>query len=812
MRFRRVLLVFACLLPRACCAADDSLREPLAALNALQLDSQNVYTVTSKDRVELRKGDAVLSFQDGKIAFFQPYQGQVTGFVFTGIGHVLAIPRDPVEKQQLARFLGAPLLDQQFLSAYIRFTDNSAQELLNELQRAGLQPQPNERLAFSWQPNLDRLNASHSMRILAERVSPSMPHFFHAGIDGAVSGPFDILLDPTRAENFMLGQPRTADKTVYYDLWASYALPGFTPPSIPFDAQRYRIDTTIHADNSLEGNASIDFHALAASQQFLEVQLARSLKISSVTSGNGEALPFFQNEGLAQQEINTRGHDTLIVFLSKPPATDSNFTLNFRYAGNVIEDAGNGVLFVEARESWYPHYGDASEFAQYQLTFHWPKHLRLVATGTKTAEREDGDVRTATWTTDLPVTQTGFNLGEYASTVVSAENYTIEVYANKQLEEILRVLLARPAAPQGPPTVPSLSRPPLEDVAPQIPPSPASFLKQLAHEIDSAIRFDETYSGPFPYKSLEVSQIPGTFGQGWPGLLYLSTYSFLPEEAQSRAGLSTAGRSFFNDIVPFHEVGHQWWGNVIGWSSYHDQWIDESIAEYLALLFADSEKSPDHMLSTWLDRYRKRLTTKSEEEDRPPTEIGPVIAGTRLNSSRSPNAYSVVVYAKGAWIFHMLREMLRQPNATRGKDPDARFTALLRTLVTKYSQKSLTTADLQHEVEAVMTKSMDLEGGHSMEWFFAEYVRGTGISHYRVEFASKHTDKGYQIRGKLLQSGVPESFIAPVPLYASNVVGRTVYLGTVIATGEETTFSFASAVEPHKLLIDPHMTLLCVPE
>jgi len=356
-----------------------------------------------------------------------------------------------------------------------------------------------------------------------------------------------------------------------------------------------------------------------------------------------------------------------------------------------------------------------------------------------------------------------------------------------------------------------LSRPPIE-LPPQIPPSPASFLKQLAREIDSAIRFDEAYSGAFPYRSLEVSQIPGTFGQGWPGLLYLSTYSFLPEEAQLRAGLSTAGRSFFNDVVPFHEVAHQWWGNVVGWSAYRDQWIDESIAEYLALLFADSQKSPDHTLNTWLDRYRKRLTVKTEEEDRPPAEIGPVIAGMRLDSSRSPVAYGVVVYSKGAWIIHMLREMLRQPNAARGKDPDARFTALLRTLVTKYAQKSLTTAELQKEVEAVMTKSMDLEGGHSMEWFFAEYVRGTGIPRYKVEFTAKHTEKGYQVRGKLVQSGVPESFIAPVPLYASTSVGRTAYLGTVTVTGEETPFSFTSTFEPHKLLIDPHLTLLCIVE
>lgn len=812
MGFRQGLLVLACLAPALCRAAEGSPREILAALNALQLDSQNVYTLTSKDHIELRKGDAVLSFQDGKIAFFRPFEGQVTGFVFTGIGHVLALPRDPVEKQQLARFLGAPVLDQQFLSAYIRFTDDTAPQLLRELQGAGLTPEPNEHLALNWQMNLDRLNPSHSLRILAEKYSPSLPHFFHAGVDGAVTGPFDILLDATRSENFMLGQPRTVEKTVYYDLWASYALPGFTPPAVPFDALRYRIDTVIHPGNSLEANASIEFRALAGSQRMLEVQLSRSLKIASVSGENGEALPYFQNEGLTDQEINSRGHDAVAVLLPKAPDPGCNFTLNFRYSGNVIEDAGNGVLFVGARESWYPHYGDASEFARYELTFHWPRKLRLVATGTKSAESEDGDYRVAKWTTDLPVTQTGFNLGEYASNSLSSGNYTIEVYANKQLEEILRAQLSRSPAPENPKGGSILTHPSPDVTLPQLPPNPAALLKQLAKQIDSSIRFEENFSGPFPYRNLEVSQIPGTFGQGWPGLLYLSTFSYLPEEAQYRAGLSTAGRSFFTDVVPFHEVAHQWWGNLVGWSSYRDQWINESIAEYLALLFADSQKMQDHTLNSWLDRYRKRLTTKSDEEDRPPAEIGPIIAGTRLNSSRSPNAYNVVVYSKGTWVIHMLREMLRQPGTARGKDPDARFTALLHRLVTKYAQNALTTSDLQHEVESVMTKGMDMEGGHSMEWFFAEYVRGTGIPHYKVEFTSRRTEKGFQLRGKLLQSGVPDYFIAPVPIYAGTGLGRTVYLGTVTATGGETSFTFTSADEPRKLLIDPRMTLLCIPE
>jgi aminopeptidase N len=261
--------------------------------------------------------------------------------------------------------------------------------------------------------------------------------------------------------------------------------------------------------------------------------------------------------------------------------------------------------------------------------------------------------------------------------------------------------------------------------------------------------------------------------------------------------------------MPVHEVAHQWWGNVVGWSSYRDQWITEGLAVYLSLLYADSQKMPNRTLLAWLGRYRKRLSTKPVDSDVAPVDIGPVIMGSRLSSSKSPDGYDVVDYSKGAWIFHMIRGMLRD---SKSREPDTRFIALLHTLVTKYAQKPLSTAQLQKEVEAVMTPSMDLEGGRSMEWFFEEFVRGTGIPRYKVEFTARKTDKGYQVRGKLFQSGVPHSFIAPVPLYAGSTAGRSVLLGTVQAVGEETSFSFTAQTDPHKLLIDPHMTLFCLPE
>jgi len=77
---------------------------------------------------------------------------------------------------------------------------------------------------------------------------------------------------------------------------------------------------------------------------------------------------------------------------------------------------------------------------------------------------------------------------------------------------------------------------------------------------------------------------------GLPGLLYLPSLSFLPDTTQQRVGMSGNTKEALNVIIPYHEVAHQWWGNVVGWDSYRDQWITEGLANYIALVGADAEK------------------------------------------------------------------------------------------------------------------------------------------------------------------------------------------------------------------------------
>jgi hypothetical protein len=814
MRAASALVVAYCLTaPFAALGAEQSARARYDSLNSLRVDSTAIYQITPSDRIELQRADVRLSFEEGTLGFYSALNGQITGAVFSGRGRTLAIPRGVVEKQQMAWFLGAPILDEQFTNVWLRFTDNTVAELLHELQSAGVEKHEDQQFARHWNDLVALDNPAQSMRILSGELSAEASPYFYAGVEGTRTGPFDFVLDGKRDEQLIIGQQKRAGNNSFYDVWASYKVPDMAAPASAFHALRYKIETSLPTNTSLDGKAEVRLRADRPGQRAIVFSLSRQLSVDSITNERGETLEYFQNQGVRLEDLGARGADYVFVVLPSAPESGSEFSVRFHYHGSVIENSGNGVLFVGARDNWYPRTGSMADFADYDLTMRWPKKLRLVATGTKIEEHEEGESRVGRWRTDRPSSLAGFNVGEYVSASVTSETHSIELFANRQLEEALQERMERrqpggEIAIAGPPGSARFGAGNRMELPP-VEPSPADSLKVLAREVDSSIRFYETFNGPFPFQKLNISQIPGSFGQGWPGLLYLSTYAFLPAQAVQRAGVSQNGQQMMTELMPFHEVAHQWWGNVVGWNSYRDQWIDESIANYLAMLFADTQKNENHSLRVWLERYRQRLTEKQPGGEPPLTEIGALDLGGRLSSSKAPGGFEEVIYGKGAWVIHMLRELLQEP---AGKNPDTRFSALLRSLQEKYAYRGLSTMDLQREVERVMTPEMDLEGGRSMEWFFEQWVRGTGIPRYRVEFTARPDEKGFVIRGKLRQRGVPHSFVAPVPLYANFGSGRAVKLGVVVAGGEETAFRFTTTSVPRKILIDPQMTLLCVTE
>src|SRR5881296_731724 len=285
-----ILALWCLLVPAAFPATERSPHELFDAIKALRVDPSNVYHLAPTNRIELRRGDAVLSFEEGTLAFLSPLDGQITGAVFLGRGHVLAVPRDPVEKQQMGRFLGAPVLDEEFINGYLRFTDDTAGELLRQFHAANLTPQTDTSIGAQWDSAVAQLNPSYTLRILTERLSTNPRPCFYAGFEGTATGPFDVVLDAQRDEQFLLGQVHKGGGDSSYDVWTSHRIPDIPVFPTAFRALSYSIETTISPNNSLDATASVHLRAIGGTERVLTFQLSRALTIDGVTSEKGASL------------------------------------------------------------------------------------------------------------------------------------------------------------------------------------------------------------------------------------------------------------------------------------------------------------------------------------------------------------------------------------------------------------------------------------------------------------------------------------------------------------------------------------------
>jgi aminopeptidase N len=154
--------------------------------------------------------------------------------------------------------------------------------------------------------------------------------------------------------------------------------------------------------------------------------------------------------------------------------------------------------------------------------------------------------------------------------------------------------------------------------------------------------------------------------------------------------------------------------------------------------------------------------------------------GLRLNTAKNPGAYSELVYPKGAYVLHMLRWMMWD----REKG-DEKFIAMMRDFVKTYLHKNASTEGFQRIVEKHMTPAMDLDGNRRMDWFFNQWVYGTEIPSYKLDYSITPDSGKFMLTASLTQSGVSDNFKMIVPVYL-DFDGRPVRLGHATINGNST--------------------------
>jgi hypothetical protein len=809
--------------------ADGPARALYLQLQNVGLDSSRVYRVrdASLDRASMH-----IELTDGTIAFTQDVKGKITGAFFEGDGEVLLSPPSRMERGSMALFTGAAILEERFNSAYFRFNDDTAAKLqpsllpIEEIQAQGAQ-----QFVTKWETSARTLAQLDPLRLFLTfaqflpssgrtAVDPSLhsdpsDSFLHSRIQGLRLGTFDIYFDAQSPEQLRITQIKTASDETYLDTWASFAPNriskasddltsdmGDGASSGPIRIAKYTIQCNVKPPTQIDADTELQIEVRESGQRALVFELSRFLQIERVEA-DGEAIEFIHNPAVEGSHLASRGDDLLAIVLPKPLIAGQKMRLRFKYGGAVLSNAGGGLLYVGARGTWYPNRGLAA--ADYDLEFRYPAGWDLVATG-RPVELPAGGANPSTdqvahFVSERPMPLAGFNLGKYIRADARGSDAKVTVYAAHGVEKDFPRTVGRSESPDQPVNARSIA------------PSPARSAQHVADAAAEALDFFAHKFGPYPYGQLSLTQMPGELSQGWPGLIFLSSYSFLTNDERATLHMSEIDRTLSNSVL-VHETAHQWWGDAVGWVGYRDQWIVEALADYSALMLLES-KDPSQFRAV-MERYRDNLLI-TNKDGIPFADDGPVTLGGRLSNSHFPEGYAVVSYERGTWLFHMLRCMMRDAERnspvaraaakekTSNEEP---FVRALRKLREKYDGKAITTSDLLRVFESELRPSISYEGLKSLDWFRQGWVDGTAIPQYSLNTVRFTERAGGMIgSGTIMQKNAPEDLVTSIPVYAVSNKATT-YLGRVFADGPETQFRFRVPAGTHKLLLDPEQTVL----
>jgi hypothetical protein len=734
----------------------------------ISLDANECYRVLD---LNFAKEEVKIYLASGYLIFAKPIAGAHLGAIFVasaegGDADLLLMPPTRSERSSLAKFTNSPTMDEHFKTAAFIFTDGTGDQLLAELQSnpaAKKSPDMGGLIVEHWTSVLANLVASFETRVVYDVLSDRRDSgLFYMAVSGNKLDNFDVLYDPTGLDQILAGKLANRDNRTYFDTWTSFQARSFrtagasnsaaAPRGVHYTLDNIRIESTIALDLSMQAvtRGTLRFQDDGQGpRSVVPFSLSPIMQISAA-SIDGHPVEVFDRESMRSDLISNR-EDRQFLLISESPLDPSlPHEIEIHHAGAVIRNAGNDVYYVGSRDTWYPRSG--GDLATFDLTFRYPKTLTVAATGTLLEDRTDGDWRVTRLKTDTPVRFAGFNLGNFQSVVLKHNGYTINLYANRRLESAL----ASKPTPLNIPQDELRSRYPTQDgLAPRDDqPDPAPRIESLTKDVIDTLDFLTEEFGPAPIRNLAITPIPGGFGQGFPGLVYLSTLAYLdPGQLPPRFRERRDATTFFSDLLEAHEVAHQWWGNMVVPVSYHDDWLIESLANYSALLLLERRKG-SKALDTVLDDYRNHLVSKTASGGSLES-AGPIVWGYRLESSLAPDAWRTVTYEKGTWIIHMLRRRLG----------DEKFLSLLRDISSHYH--SISTDQFRELASHYAPASPD----PGLKIFFDNWVYGTGIPAVKLSYSWR----AMQLSGTLAQRDVDDSFAAFVPVQVETGGKSNVY-------------------------------------
>jgi aminopeptidase N len=285
--------------------------------------------------------------------------------------------------------------------------------------------------------------------------------------------------------------------------------------------------------------------------------------------------------------------------LTVPDTVDLNYGVLASAEGVLALAHAYPMVTVYNEEGWNaelpPQSGDVTfaDMSFFTVTISAPSDLVLVAVGRETSREVDGDTQVVTFAAG-PVRD--FYLAASADYEVTSRQVgetTIHFYA------------------------------------------PPEFGDGARAGLDVAARAVEDYNvryGLYPYTELDLVSTPTlALGIEYPGMIAITSRILEPEHTYLEGTVA-------------HEVGHQWFYNLVGSDQLDHPWLDESLTQFVTLQYFEDEYGFEGYQG-----FRESFTSRWQNVDNQPIPIGLPVAGY------SGKEYSAIIYGRGPLFFEALK-------------------------------------------------------------------------------------------------------------------------------------------------------------
>jgi hypothetical protein len=745
-------------------AAGQSIRSIYEALAKVELDGAKSVRV---ENLQVGRDVMDITLKSGRLFFAKPWKAgeKPTAAIFEGEGHAKFVPVNKLEKHQFKKaYEGKEELDEDFQHAFIRFNDDLYDTLKDQLQpdRAG---EEISSLFRERQEALDDLLFNTEIPIIEDILSPVKRNQMRlVEFDVDKKKWVSYFYNPESVEeNTLFTHKRVGfdafQQSSLLSVWhdkQDYERGGDLEKEDKdrFEIQHYDADFTVLKDGLvLDGNVRIDLAPIVerlATVTFSFITYydfaakEKEFKIRSVTTPDGTPLEYIHdNYQLLVQldKIAKQGEQKSIVVSYTADFIRPNVVLGPVPPGAQLPpqfdalDSDAQTFSLLNTFPWFPQYGFLKRY-----TFDWrikvPKPFIAVGSGTTVKRWEEGGYNCLHAVEEEKVALASWLFGKY------------QLYTDEEDEARPRIYVA------------SL-------------PKQYKQREWLYNESRQIINWYEQWANPFPYDELVIAQMGFFygFGQAPPGLVQLTGETFL---SAGEINDIFGGNSRFKYTFLAHEIGHEWFGHVVSWASYHDQWLSESYTEYMSGLYAANrldEKAFMNELRAWKER----------------AELVPD-GGSIWLGQRNARHYVNVTYNKGPFVLHMLRlTMQAQFGAQKGDDL---FFAAMKAFLDGHRHQNATTTDFINVVNQT-TKS-------DYSAFFQQWFRDIGIPEVVFSYNVRPTEDGkYVVSMKAVQSDEDnlKQILLPVDIhFGDNVVTRFMPL-----TKPESTYQIKVPSNPDKV-------------